>query len=519
MKRIFITLFMAVAAMSSFAQNSELSEYAGWYKSHNDSICGANINAALDYIKTNKIKHKKNIIVGVLDSGIDTASVALKQVLWTNKKEKADGKDNDKNGYVDDLHGWNFLGTADGSFNMLRAGTEEYREFKRLYPKYKNVKDGDAETNMWPLEYSYYKKMRRKCGVGSYMMFYQYSQQKAITIVKMDSLLHATKNLNPDTLTIGGLYVQEVEDSAWVTCCQEIYVDLMKADPAQTWPEFKKAQAEALKQMAHNLWKIEGEADKRLLIGDDMNNAADRYYGNGKLDIEGYEHGTFVASVIAGKADKEHDAFSGIWPNARVMAVRCSPDGDEYDKDVASSIHYAVDNGAKVINISLGKYLSPDHKMVDDALLYAQKHDVLVIAAAGNNHLNIDTIGYYPQGIDASRKALDNYVRVGGINMLGKLSRVSNYGGKKVDLYAPGEYISGVFPGDKYDFANGTSVAAPVVAGIAAMIRNCFPKLTAAQVKDVLMKTVHKMDDKTISVSGGYIDALAAVKMAHKLTK
>ena len=102
MKRIFITLFMAVAAMSSFAQNSELSEYAGWYKNHNDSICGANINAALDYIKTNKIKHKKNIIVGVLDSGIDTASVTLKQMLWTNKKEKADGKDNDKNGYVDD---------------------------------------------------------------------------------------------------------------------------------------------------------------------------------------------------------------------------------------------------------------------------------------------------------------------------------------------------------------------------------------------------------------------------------
>lgn len=516
MKRTFITLFMALSVMNGFSQNSE---YAGWYKIHNDSIHGANINAAINYIKANKIKYKKNIIVGVLDSGIDTASVALKQVLWTNKKEKADGKDNDKNGYVDDLHGWNFLGTADGSFNMLRAGTEEYREFKRLYPKYKNVKDGDDVANMWPLEYAYYKKVRKKCGVGSYMMFYQFSQQKAVTIAKMDSLLHTVKNLNPDTLTIAGLFTQEVEDSAWAQYGQEIYVDLIKAEATQTWPEFKKAQAEALKQMAHNLWKIEGEADKRLLIGDDMNNAADRFYGNGKLDIEGYEHGTFVASIVAGKADKEHDAFSGIWPNARIMAVRCSPDGDEYDKDVASSIHYAVDNGAKVINISLGKYLSPDHKMVDDALLYAQKHDVLVIAAAGNNYLNIDTIDYYPQGIDASRKSLDNYVRVGGITMLGKLSKVSNYGGKKVDLYAPGEYISGVYPGDKYDFANGTSVAAPVVTGIAAMIRNCFPKLTAAQVKDVLMRTVHPMEDKTISVSGGYVDAFEAVKLAHKLNK
>ena len=359
MKRTFITLFMALSVMSGFSQNSE---YAGWYKIHNDSIHGANINAAINYIKANKIKYKKNIIVGVLDSGIDTASVALEQVLWTNKKEKADGKDNDKNGYVDDLHGWNFLGTADGSFNMLRAGTEEYREFKRLYPKYKNVKDGDDEANMWPLEYAYYKKVRKKCGVGSYMMFYQFSQQKAVTIAKMDSLLHTVKNLNPDTLTIAGLFTQEVEDSAWAQYGQEIYVDLIKAEPTQTWPEFKKAQAEALKQMAHNLWKIEGEADKRLLIGDDMNNAADRFYGNGKLDIEGYEHGTFVASIVAGKADKEHDAFSGIWPNARIMAVRCSPDGDEYDKDVASSIHYAVDNGARVINISLGKYLSPDHR-------------------------------------------------------------------------------------------------------------------------------------------------------------
>ena len=510
---------MAISVMSGFSQNSEYSEYAGWYKIHNDSIHGANINAAIDYIKANKIKYKKNIIVGVLDSGIDTSAVALKQVLWTNKKEKADGKDNDKNGYVDDLHGWNFLGTADGSFNMLRAGTEEYREFKRLYPKYKNVKDGDDEANMWPLEYAYYKKVRKKCGVGSYMMYYQFSQQKAVTLAKMDSLLHTVKNLNPDTLTVAGLFTQEVEDSAWAQYGQEIYVDLMKAEPTQTWPEFMKAQAEALKQMAHNLWKIEGEADKRLLIGDNLKKADDRFYGNGKLDIEGYEHGTFVASVIAGKADKEHETYDGVWTNARIMAVRCSPDGDEYDKDVASSIHYAVDNGAKVINISLGKYLSPDHKMVDDALLYAQKHDVLVIAAAGNNHLNIDTLGYYPQGIDASRKPLDNYVRVGGISMLGKLSRVSNYGGKKVDLYAPGEYISGVYPGDKYDFANGTSVAAPVVTGIAAMIRICFPKLTAAQVKDVLMRTVHPMEDKTISVSGGYVDAFEAVKLAHKLNK
>jgi subtilisin family serine protease len=381
------------------------------------------------------------------------------------------------------------------------------------------VKDGDDEANMWPLEYAYYKKVRKKCGVGSYMMYYQFSQQKAVTLAKMDSLLHTVKNLNPDTLTVAGLFTQEVEDSAWAQYGQEIYVDLMKAEPTQTWPEFMKAQAEALKQMAHNLWKIEGEADKRLLIGDNLKKADDRFYGNGKLDIEGYEHGTFVASVIAGKADKEHEPFCGVWTNARIMAVRCSPDGDEYDKDVASSIHYAVDNGAKVINISLGKYLSPDHKMVDDALLYAQKHDVLVIAAAGNNHLNIDTIGYYPQGIDASRKPLDNYVRVGGISMLGKLSRVSNYGGKKVDLYAPGEYISGVYPGDKYDFANGTSVAAPVVTGIAAMIRNCFPKLTAAQVKDVLMKSVHPMEDITISVSGGYVDAFEAVKLAHKLNK
>ena len=298
-RNILTALILLCPVLSGAAgPASSAEDHAGWHKSFTQERQGANITAALDLLKARGLKPSGPVVVGIVDSGIDTATVSLQHALWTNPGERADGSDTDGNGYRDDLHGWNFLGTADGSFNMISAGTEEFRQFKRLFPKYKQVTSRDSVRDK--KEYDFYLRMRKEAKIDNYLRYYEIASQ---SLDRLDSL----------SLT-------------------------------------------RLRKMAENIHGIEHDPDKRLLMGDDMNNADDRFYGNATLTVEGCEHGTFVAGVIAGDARKDA-RYSGIAPDvAQLMIVRASPDGDEYDKDVASAIRYAVDNGARVINISLGKY-------------------------------------------------------------------------------------------------------------------------------------------------------------------
>ena len=504
-RRCFISGIMLLLVSTMSAQTAADDVYAGWYKTWNDSLKGANITAAQQYLHSHKAKKKRTVVVGIIDSGADTECLALKRALWTNAKEKINGKDDDHNGYVDDVHGWNFLGTKDGKFNMTSAGTEEYRQFKRLYPKYKNVKSREEVADSNRKEYAYYMAMRRKAKINSYLMFYEVAARKQKLMGEMDDMLKRAK-LDVDTLTMGGMLNTEVAD----TLVKDTFVKLIMADlyknPMTTrWDDYVKKQRADFALMGKRIYSIEHDKDKRLLMGDNQEDATDRFYGNNMLNIEGMEHGNFVASVVAGNV-VDDSRYSGVCVDARVMPVRVCPEGDEYDKDVATGIIYAVDNGAKIINLSLGKYTSPHPEMVNEAIAYAGKHDVLVIGAAGNNHLNIDSIAYFPAAVDAKGQTLDNFIRVGGTAMDGSRSSISNYGDHKVDIYAPGEYISGVYPGNKKDFANGTSVATPVVSGIAAMLRTYFPKLKATQLKRVLIETAREQNGLKL------VDAEAAVK-------
>ena len=446
---------MLFTVLSGTAQPAgALRDFAGWHKGYSKERQGANVSAALDLLRTRGMKPCGSVVVGIIDSGVDTMTVSLQHALWTNPGERADGKDSDGNGYTDDLHGWNFLGTADGTFNMITAGTEEYRQFKRLYPKYKNTTSRDSVQDK--KEYDFYVRMRKEAKIDSYLRFYEVASQ---SLDRLDSL-----------------------------------------------------SLKRLEQMAKNIHSIEHDADKRLLMGDNMDDADDRFYGNPTLTIEGCEHGTFVAGVIGGDAKEDH-RFDGIAPDvARLMIVRASPDGDEYDKDIASSIRYAVDNGARVINISLGKYYSPQERMVNDAIRYAADRDVLVICAAGNNSRNLDTIPCYPSGVDHAGRFLPNFLRVGASDEQGRCAQISNYGRETVHLFAPGTLIASVFPGNKYDLSQGTSLSAPIVTAVATLLRSYFPYLKAAQIRQLLMETVRPMDDVKGSISGGTLDMLAAVE-------
>ena len=356
-KYILCSLFAAVA-LQLCAQTPSYARYAGWHKQYGDTLRGANIAAALQYLAEQGIKPRRTVVVGVLDSGIDTATVALKDALWVNRKERPGRKDCDGNGYAGDVHGWNFLGTADGTFDMTSAGTEEYREFKRLYPRYKHASDSAEAANP---EYAYYRQMRKAAGINRYLLYYKATKAKMKVMERMDSALKTLPNVHTDTLRLASLARVPAPTTTWADDCQALLVDLMKAKEGTTWPAFVAQQHSAFRLMGQRIRGIEHDADKRLLMGDDMGDAADRFYGNARLTVEGCDHGTFVAGIIAAKPDAAHRAYAGIFPEARLMIVRCVPDGDEYDKDVASAIRYAVDNGAKVINMSLGKYLSLIH--------------------------------------------------------------------------------------------------------------------------------------------------------------
>ena len=440
--------------MVSAQTRDDLDSKVGWHRGYTQELQGANIMAALDYLNQRGMTPQRQVVVGIVDSGIDTTNVSLKSALWLNPGEIAgDGQDNDGNGYVDDLHGWNFLGTQDGSFNMTSAGTEEYRQFKRLFPKYKNVTSRDSAKDK--KEYDFYIRMRRKAKIDQYLSYYEAANR-------------SRDNLDSLSLT-------------------------------------------RLAEMEKNIYGIEHDTDKRLLMGDDMEDADDRFYGNPTLTIDGCEHGTFVAGIIGGDALDDH-RYDGIATGmARLMIIRASPEGDEYDKDIATSIRYAVDNGASVINISLGKYYSPQERMVNNAIRYALDHDVVVVHAAGNNGLNLDTVSVYPSGLAPSNHFFTNFIRVGSTDELGRVAQFSNRGQQTVHLFAPGTYIASIMPGNKYSMSQGTSLSAPVVTAIVALLRSYFPYLKAPQICQLLMETVQPMAEQ-VSISGGMVDMLAAVK-------
>ena len=513
---VFSVTALLIACFSiSTPSFGQVSSSSGWHKMYKDTLQGVRSDEALLFLQAKKIKPVKSLVVGIIDSGIDTTIVDLQPALWRNPKEKADGRDNDKNGYIDDLHGWNFLGTKDKSFNMTSAGTEEFREFKRLFPTYKGIDSTSAKDTA---EYAYYEKMKKKAGIINYIKFFGYNAMKDAAYQLIDSVLKTTPEVDMDTLTINGLTHLSVESEKWNDACQTLFVDMYKGGKDALWKEVRNTHRIQFDLMKKRIDGIENDADKRLLMGDDLKNPKDCFYGNPVLQVEGCDHGTFVAGVIAGQGIGDA-RVTGIYPQAKLMIIRAVPDGDEYDKDVASAIRYAVDNGAKVINMSLGKYTSPDAGMVNDAIAYAAKKDVLLVQAAGNNKKNIDRVAYFPSAKDKSGNAFANYMRVGASDKQGKPCSFSNYGKNEVDVFAPGTEIISVTVGNEYTESQGTSIAAPVVTAVAAMIRAYFPKLKASQVKEILIESVRPMRVKGLCVSGGIIDALQAVKLAVEYKK
>ncbi len=478
-----------------------------------DTIPGMSVDKAYKELIGNK-KGKK-VIVAVLDSGIDLKHEDLDDVLWTNKGEKpGDGKDNDNNGYIDDIHGYNFLGE---SYN-------EQLEAARIV----KLKLGDAAT-----------QARAKAKIDA---DYQKAQQNK---QQYDQILQAVKNADVAVQKELGKKVYTAKEVQAIkpkneAMQQHVNVLLQMYTFEDSIPKVIKELTDGVNHFTDQLnYNLNVDFDGRKVVGDNPYDITDTKYGNGnpqnRFDDE--SHGTHVAGIIAAERNNNKGA-NGVANNVAIMSIRAVPNGDEYDKDIALGIRYAVDNGAKIINGSFGKAFSPNAQWVYDAIKYAASKDVLFIHAAGNDGANLDDPNepnFPNDAINNGPEISDNVLTVGALAPAygsEMVASFSNYGKINVDVFAPGGDIYATMPNNKYDYNSGTSMAAPGVAGVAALIRSQYPNLTASQVKKIIMKSGLPIKTKVIlggdpskkaslneiSTSGKIVNAYNALIMARNVS-
>jgi cell wall-associated protease len=530
MRRIVFCAVGLLLSITSFGQDS-VGQYPSknWF---NEDVNSAKVNGVSTdaAYKTLEGKKSETVIVAVIDSGIDIDHEDLKDVIWINEDEIiGNGIDDDKNGYVDDIHGWNFIGGADG-VNVGADNLEVTREYRRLKDKFENKKPSKKA------EYLYWKEIEEgyTTGLNKAKREYEFYNELYVKIQRYHKLM--TAYLDVEELSLDLLKTVQSPDKEIIAATNFMgniimMIGDLPIEAAIDEIEETVNNYEVQLEYSYNL-----DYDPRSIIGDNPDQLAEVGYGNN--DVKGTNtdnfHGTHVAGIIAAERNN-NIGIDGIANNVKVMPIRAVPNGDEHDKDVANAIRYAVDNGAKIINMSFGKGYSPHKEYVDAAVRYAADNDVLLIHAAGNSSFNVDVKNNYPTKTFIDKGSANNWIEVGASSW-GEDDQLaasfSNYGKNNVDLFAPGVQIYSTAPNNEYKDAQGTSMASPVTAGVAAILRSYYPDLSATEVKSILMQSSRKFDglmvvrpgtaDEMIdfgdlSLSGGVVNALEAVKLAESM--
>ncbi|MXV53198.1 S8 family serine peptidase [Pedobacter sp. HMF7647] len=491
-----------------------------------DGVFGISTEKA--YQQLLKGKKSKPVIVAVIDGGTDTNHEDLKSAIWKNPTEKPNGKDDDNNGYADDFHGWDFLGSAKGTVHY--DNLEIVRQVRTLQPRYASVLNTTPLTPEESKEFKLYKKFN-----SEYVNKLQESQMGLLNVTAIkryiNEILAKMGKQNP-TPSDFDAYVPENDMQ---TKALKIIKSALKKDP-----DFQKLQEDlndALTYYTEQVnYNLNIDFESRDTVGDNYADKSEKLYGNNNVKGPDALHGTHVAGIIAAARDNKV-GIKGIANNAQIMVVRVVPNGDERDKDVANGIRYAVDNGAKILNMSFGKSYSPDKAVVDSAVRYAVSKGALIVHAAGNDGSDNDKVGNYPNRnyVDTAGIVMGtfkNWIEVGASSWKNDedlVATFSNYGKKSVDVFAPGVKIKSTIADNKYKDEDGTSMASPVVAGLAALVWSYYPDLSASQVKDIILKSVVKVDHKVkikvegatkrvdlsdICVSGGVVNAYNALQIA-----
>ena len=533
MKYLLSLLIVLLVGVSSFSQNSKLEIPKNWHTQNQDStgIYGISLDKAYGFINSKKIKSKQ-VVVAVIDSGIDTLHEDLKSVLWTNPKEiPYNGIDDDKNGYIDDVHGWNFLGGKDGR-NVKKDSYEAARVYNKLKLKFENLTVDESKlSDSEKIEWANFNKTKQRLVGDINPEEIAFIKKLMPVFLKGDSVI--TKDLGKKEYNCKDLdkYVTTNADA------KKTKMFLLQLCKGNGTDDITNNQI--IDEFDGQIRKSEAadhapEEYRKLIVQDDETNINDRNYGNNDLMAANPFHGTHCAGIIAAVRNNKI-GMDGIADNVKIMMVRAVPDGDEHDKDIALAIRYAVDNGAQVISMSFGKEFSPEKQWVDEAVQYAEKMGVLLVHAAGNDGKNVDTTDNFPSPIykNSTTKAT-NWITVGASgdpSNGGIAANFSNYGKKEVDIFAPGVQIYSTMPGgDKYGEASGTSMACPVVAGTAALIMSYYPALSAQQIKYVIEKSANQINEvvkqpgsdltvpfNELSKSGGLLNAYSAIQLASTL--
>jgi subtilisin family serine protease len=466
-------------------------------------------------------KTPKDVIVAVIDSGVETDHPDLKEVIWVNEDEiPNNGIDDDKNGYVDDVHGWSFLG---GASDDIDKESLELARMCRNEGKYFDGKDINSLNSEDKTRHDKFLKLKEDLTKENAKNQQQY-QSVAMLSNYIDNVKAASNGIFSKKTNKAYAPKDEVESRIK----KRIGAIMLVYSPDKLDHELTSAKETFGNMIKMN--SIDADSVRKAIVGDNPTDMSEKYYGCNRYEGPDAMHGTHVSGIIAAKRGNGI-GIEGIASNAKIMVLRAVPNGDERDKDIANAIYYAVDNGAKVINMSFGKYYTPNKDVVDAAIKYAKSKDVLFVHAAGNDAKNKDIEDSYPTRILNDGTIADNWIEVGASSSKKKkklLAEFSNYGSKTVDVFAPGVDIYSTVPNASYEDASGTSMACPATAGVAALIRGYFPELTAAQVKEVLMKTSipykktisipgksgkegkGKMND--VSISEGFVNAAAAVQ-------
>ncbi|WP_316737372.1 S8 family peptidase [Pedobacter aquatilis] len=520
-KSIFTIGLISALPYFTFAQK------ANWQNLDLKTDTTFGISTEKAYKELLKGKKSTKVIVAVNDGGVEAIHEDLKRIMWVNPKEVAgNGKDDDNNGYIDDIHGWNFIGGAKGSVD--HETLELTRLVRRDQARFANVTDANV-TEKDKKDYEAFKLMRadleQQLGEANQNLAGLNGFKNAL-----DNVVKKIGKTNPTAEDFANFKPSTNPESR----IQEVLSDELKKS---TFAEFYDAQiTEGIKYYTEQAeYNLNVSYDPRSIVGDNQNNDTEKNYGNNDVTGPDAMHGTHVAGIIA--ADRTNKlGIMGVADNIVIMGVRVTPNGDERDKDVANGIRYAVDNGAKVINMSFGKAYSWNKAVVNDAMKYAASKDVLIVQAAGNENKDIDTENNFPNHKDLDEKTIASWITVGASGPKDDetlKASFSNFGKTQVDVFAPGVKIHSTVPGSKYKDLDGTSMASPVVAGLAGLIRSYYPKLTAAQVKEIIVKSVTKVNHNVeyakgegpdapkvsvpfadLSISGGIVNAYNALKLA-----
>ena len=535
----------AFSVDNNFTKRDTVNVPKDWFLRDPETDHFQGVSAEKTYATLLKGKPSRTVLVAVIDSGIDVEHEDLKDVIWTNEDEiPGNSIDDDKNGYVDDIHGWNFIGGKNG--NVDEDTYEVTREYARLKPLYENVdekkvsKKNRAEYALWTQVKAKYDRDSK----SSKDKYDQYNQQYELysnaygTLSFCDSVISKSIGGKP----VYKSTISEVEASNdTIRFAKETLLKVLEnVEGDIAIREFLDELNEYVEQLKsgvdHYATAVEFgynvDFNSRTIVGDDPKNLYEKGYGNNDVEGPDARHGTHVAGIIA--ADRKNEVgIKGIADDVKIMSVRAVPNGDERDKDIANAILYAVDNGAQIINMSFGKSFSPQKEAVDKAVKYAESKGVLIIHAAGNDGDDLDKESNYPNKVLKNGVEAKTWLEIGASswgadgNFVGSFS---NYGKKSVDLFAPGVQIYSTVPNNDYEDLQGTSMACPATAGVAALIMSYYPDLTADQVKNILKESTRKFDGLKVtkpgsaeevpfaqlSSTGGLVNAYEAVLLAEK---